>query len=130
VTSGQWPDETALEQSRKENDELLPQGIVTPDNHFYTIVNERRATVASVLLAACGAPSSVQTAAAPEAPASTAAAGSGDDLICTREYPTGSNIPVRKCRTLAQIEADKAASTESLRRVQAGGPNAKLGGNQ
>jgi hypothetical protein len=87
-------------------------------------------SMASVLLVACAAPSAIQTAAAPEGPASTADTGNGDDLICTREYPTGSNIPVRKCRTLAQIAADKAASTESLRRAQAGGPNAKLGGNQ
>jgi len=86
-------------------------------------------SMASVLLVACAAAPAVQTASVPEAPASAAAAGSGDDLICTREYPTGSNIPVRKCRTLAQIEADKAASNESLRRAQAGGPNAKLGGN-
>jgi len=41
VASGQWSKETALEQSRKENDELLPQGIDTPDNHFYTIVDEQ-----------------------------------------------------------------------------------------
>jgi ribosomal protein S18 acetylase RimI-like enzyme len=40
VASGQWAKEASLELSRKENDELLPQGIETPDNHFYTIIDE------------------------------------------------------------------------------------------
>ena len=40
VASGQWTKEASLELSRKENDELLPQGIETPDNHFYTIIDE------------------------------------------------------------------------------------------
>ena len=39
VASGQWSREASLELSRKENDELLPQGLETPDNHFYTIVD-------------------------------------------------------------------------------------------
>ena len=39
VASGQWAQEASLELSRKENDELLPQGLETPDNHFYTIVD-------------------------------------------------------------------------------------------
>ena len=41
VASGQWTKEASLERSRKENDELLPQGIKTPDNYFYTIVDEK-----------------------------------------------------------------------------------------
>lgn len=41
VASGQWSKEESLELSRKENSELLPQGIDTPDNHFYTIVDEQ-----------------------------------------------------------------------------------------
>ena len=39
VASGQWSQEASLELSRKENDELLPQGLETPDNHFYTIID-------------------------------------------------------------------------------------------
>lgn len=39
VASGQWSQEASLELSRKENNELLPQGLATPDNHFYTIVD-------------------------------------------------------------------------------------------
>lgn len=39
VASGQWPQSTALEQSKRENDELLPLGLATPDNHFFTIVD-------------------------------------------------------------------------------------------
>jgi ribosomal protein S18 acetylase RimI-like enzyme len=39
VESGQWPQEASLELSRKEHDVLLPQGLETPDHHFYTIVD-------------------------------------------------------------------------------------------
>lgn len=39
VASGQWSEEASLELSRKENDELLPQGLETPDNYFHTIVD-------------------------------------------------------------------------------------------
>jgi ribosomal protein S18 acetylase RimI-like enzyme len=39
VASGQWSQAESLELSRKNNDELLPQGLQTPDNHFYTIVD-------------------------------------------------------------------------------------------
>jgi len=52
------------------------------------------------------------------------------DLVCTREYPTGSNIPLTKCRTRSQVETEKAVATENLRRNQTGGPNAKPGSNQ
>jgi ribosomal protein S18 acetylase RimI-like enzyme len=45
VASGQWSEEDSLELSRKENDELLPQGLNTPDNHFFTIVDSQSATV-------------------------------------------------------------------------------------
>ena len=45
VASGQWPQDTALEQSKKENDELLPQGLATPDNQFFTIVDAAGAPV-------------------------------------------------------------------------------------
>jgi ribosomal protein S18 acetylase RimI-like enzyme len=39
VASGQWSQANSLELSRKENDELLPQGLDTPDNHLFTIVD-------------------------------------------------------------------------------------------
>ena len=45
VASGQWPQSTAIEQSKKENEELLPQGLATPDNHFFTIVDAAGAPV-------------------------------------------------------------------------------------
>lgn len=41
VASGQWPQEASLELARKENDGLLPQGIETPHNYFYTIVDRQ-----------------------------------------------------------------------------------------
>jgi len=37
VASGQWSEEESLQLSTKEYEELLPQGLTTPDNFFYTI---------------------------------------------------------------------------------------------
>ena len=85
------------------------------------------ASLATALLVACAADPALQTGAIPEPQAGATPAGDGDELICTREYPTGTNIPIKKCRTRAQIEAERAASAESLRRAQTGGPNAKMG---
>jgi hypothetical protein len=48
-------------------------------------------------------------------------------MICGREYATGSNIAVTRCRTTEQAEAEKAAAAQSLGR-STGGPNAKQGG--
>lgn len=45
VASGQWAQEASLELSKKEYGELLPQGLATPDNHLYTIVDARSAAV-------------------------------------------------------------------------------------
>ena len=39
VASGQWTQEESLERSQKENDELLPEGLQTPDNYLFTIVD-------------------------------------------------------------------------------------------
>ena len=41
VASGQWAESEALALSRQENDELLPQGLRTPGNHFFMIVDAR-----------------------------------------------------------------------------------------
>jgi ribosomal protein S18 acetylase RimI-like enzyme len=51
VASGQWSQEASLELSRKENDELLPQGLETPDNHFYTIVDSESDAVGTLWFA-------------------------------------------------------------------------------
>lgn len=72
-------------------------------------------------------PSGTTGSVAQPAPAATAAGGS-DEMVCSREYPTGSNIPITKCRSRQQIEAEKAAAMEGLRRNQTGGPNTKMGG--
>ena len=37
VTSGQWSEGESLQLSRKEHEELLPQGLATPDNFLFTI---------------------------------------------------------------------------------------------
>ena len=37
VAAGRWRRDTALQQSRTSFDELLPQGLATPDNHLFEI---------------------------------------------------------------------------------------------
>ena len=39
VASGQWAADAALALSNNEHDELLPQGLLTVDNHLYSIVD-------------------------------------------------------------------------------------------
>jgi len=78
-------------------------------------------SLATALVAAC--------AAEPSAPggATTETAAAPSDMICGREYATGSNIAVTRCRTSEQAQAEKDAATRSLGR-STGGPNAKQGG--
>jgi ribosomal protein S18 acetylase RimI-like enzyme len=40
VASGEWREDTALEQSRKAHSDLLPDGIDTKDNYLYAILGE------------------------------------------------------------------------------------------
>jgi GNAT superfamily N-acetyltransferase len=40
VASGQWEASTAVEQARASFDELLPQGLATPDNHLFDIIDD------------------------------------------------------------------------------------------
>ena len=39
VDSGQWPEDSAIELSRKEYSELLPQGRNTESSHIYTVLS-------------------------------------------------------------------------------------------
>jgi hypothetical protein len=80
------------------------------------------------ILAACAAEPVTPPSAAPSANAMPIPNASTDEMVCTREYPIGSNIPVTKCRSRAQIEADRAAAQENLHRNQSGAPNSKPGG--
>lgn len=45
VASGQWSAQASLELSAREYEELLPQGLDTPDNHFFTIVDGQGSAV-------------------------------------------------------------------------------------
>lgn len=45
VASGQWSQEAALDLSKKEYEELLPQGLATPDNYLFTIIDSQAAAV-------------------------------------------------------------------------------------
>jgi len=85
------------------------------------------AACAALWLAACAAesPTSSPTSTAPQTAA--ASSDSEKEMLCSREYPIGSNIPITKCRTRAQVDAGRATATEELRRAQTGGPNAKIG---
>ncbi|HEY3635952.1 MAG TPA: GNAT family N-acetyltransferase [Caldimonas sp.] len=51
VASGQWSKEESLQLARKEFDELLPQGLETPENHFFTIVDSHSAAVGALWFA-------------------------------------------------------------------------------
>jgi hypothetical protein len=54
-------------------------------------------------------------------PAATAL--TDDELVCTTEKPTGSNIPKRICRTRAVVEKDEAEAQEFVRRLNAPRPD-------
>jgi ribosomal protein S18 acetylase RimI-like enzyme len=45
VASGQWAEDAALELSKKEYGELLPQGPETPENHLFTILDKEAVPV-------------------------------------------------------------------------------------
>jgi ribosomal protein S18 acetylase RimI-like enzyme len=51
VASGQWSAAESLALSRKELDELLPQGLATPENRFFTIVDAQGAPVGTLWIA-------------------------------------------------------------------------------
>lgn len=48
VASGQWPEESAVELSRKEYAELLPQGPATANNHMFTVLDAAGTTVGTL----------------------------------------------------------------------------------
>lgn len=48
---------------------------------------------------------------------------SADDVICRREVPTGSHLPVRVCRTRAELEAERIESQRMLRERARGVPS-------
>jgi ribosomal protein S18 acetylase RimI-like enzyme len=51
IKSGQWSSETALQQSRREFEDLLPQGRATPDNYFYTVLGPNELAVGALWFA-------------------------------------------------------------------------------
>jgi len=53
--------------------------------------------------------------AADEAEAKQTAQAPKPKLICTKEHVTGSMIPVRRCRTVEQMQGEQKASAEYLR---------------
>lgn len=45
VRNGNWPAEGALERSREEFEHYLPEGIHTPDQHLWSIVEDTRTKI-------------------------------------------------------------------------------------
>ena len=51
VGAGQWAEEQSLELSRQVISELLPQGLLTPGNHLFTVVDEHESPVGTLWIA-------------------------------------------------------------------------------
>ncbi|HTP72212.1 MAG TPA: hypothetical protein VML58_08330 [Burkholderiaceae bacterium] len=51
-----------------------------------------------------------------------------NDMVCTREYPTGSSIPMTKCRSSEQLERERRMGQETIRRNTTGTAATKPGG--
>ena len=51
VAAGQWAEEQSLELSRQAISELLPQGLLTPGNHLFTVVDEFERPVGTLWIA-------------------------------------------------------------------------------
>jgi hypothetical protein len=49
--------------------------------------------------------------------------GKPEKLICTRETPTGSTIPVRVCRTRSQMEQERRATEQMQSQNRSVGSN-------
>ena len=56
VADGQWAPAEALEKARKEFQDLLPQGIQTPDQYLFTLVNDAQQKVGMLWFALRGGP--------------------------------------------------------------------------
>ena len=52
VESGQWLQQESLERAGKSFNDLLPQGLATPNNHLFTIIDAEQAAVGMVWIAA------------------------------------------------------------------------------
>lgn len=51
VKAGNWTESEALERSKKDYSDILPQGIYTPNQYFYTILNEENTKVGFIWFA-------------------------------------------------------------------------------
>ena len=50
IAAGRWPAEGAIERSRRDYAELLPQGLATPDNFLYEIHSGSNVTATSPIV--------------------------------------------------------------------------------
>ena len=51
-----------------------------------------------------------------DGPAVAEAPAKADKMVCTREMPVGSQIPVRRCRTQKQVDQQRDAVQRALQR--------------
>ena len=49
VASGQWSQEESLELAKKSFDDLLPQGLATPDNYLFTVRDSAESVAVGML---------------------------------------------------------------------------------
>lgn len=52
VAAGQWTAEESIERSKQSLDELLPQGLATPDHHLFTVHDPQASAVGMLWIAA------------------------------------------------------------------------------
>lgn len=52
----------------------------------------------------------------------------GDRLICKNELPVGSHLPVKTCKTYAQVQAEQRGASEMLRTLNTTGGQLNQGG--
>ncbi|TAN08638.1 MAG: hypothetical protein EPN38_01525 [Rhodanobacteraceae bacterium] len=53
----------------------------------------------------------------------------GDRLICRSEMPVGSHLPVRTCRTYAQVQAEERGAQQSLQKLNQQSDYQRRGGH-
>src|SRR5689334_5094094 len=51
VASGQWSEDTAMELSKKEYDGLLPNGVESPENYLFTVLDQAGTPVGALWFA-------------------------------------------------------------------------------